>query len=140
MAWQVLAVNVSGDSPLVREPTDDQYHSLGTPDEVRRRIDAFFAHVDWSDRTSGHFIAEDHTFTLVFSSSGQGAMQSLMIDVRGGQESIPALVGFAKSNGWQLYDCSGGWLDLDHPSSDGWSGYDRLRRSHRSRDQGDGQS
>jgi hypothetical protein len=129
MAWQLLAMNIVGESPLVRQPDDDQYITLGDRDSVRARDSEFFPATDWSDPTSGHFIADDQGYSLTFNVLRKEPFLAMGIHVRGGHESIPALVKFAKSNGWQLFDCSGDWLNLDDPSIDGWRGYDRLRRS-----------
>ncbi len=129
MAWPLLAMNVVGESPLVRQPDEDQYLTLGDRDSVRARVSEFFPKTDWSDPTMGHFIADDQTYSLTFSVLPREPFLAMGIDVRGGQKSIPALVKFAKSNGWQLFDCSGDWLDLENPSVDGWRGYDQLRCS-----------
>jgi hypothetical protein len=129
MAWQLLAMNIAGESPLVRQPDNDQFLTLGDRDSVRARVSEFFPKTDWSDPASGHFIAHDQTCSLTFTVLPKEPFLALGIDVRGGPEAILVLVKFAKSDGWQLFDCSGDWLDLDYPSTSGWSGYDRLRRS-----------
>lgn len=129
MAWQLLAMKIAGESPLVRQPGEDQFVILGDRDSIRARVSEFFAATDWSDPTSGHFMADDQAYSLTFRVLPKEPFLALGIDVRGGQVSISALVRFAKSNGWQLFDCSGDWLDLDDPSTDGWRGYDRLRCS-----------
>ena len=129
MAWHLLAMNIIGESPLIRQPADDEFVTLGDRDSVRAQVSESFPTTDWSDLTSGHFIAEDQSYSLTFNVLPKEPFLALGIDVRGGQESIPALVKFAKSNGWQLFDCSGDWLDLDDPSTDGWQGYEKLRRS-----------
>ena len=134
MAWQVLVMNIRGKMPPT---TEDQCLPLGTADELRRRISESFPGTDWSGSASGHFIAEDQAFTIVFWFDGPEPRRSMMMDIRGGRESITAIARFAKLNGWQLFDCSGDWLNLDEPSDEGWSGYDALRRGHISSDGGE---
>jgi len=132
MAWTLLAMKVDGEPPPLDEATEDQFLPLGERDAVRNCVSESFSGTDWSDPTCGHFVAEDETYTLTFSVLPKEPFLSMGINVRGGQESIPPLVEFARSNGWQLFDCSlGDWLDLDAPSSEGWRGYDALRHGRR---------
>lgn len=130
MAWQIVVVKLTGESPLIQEPSDDQSIPLGTPDEVRRQISNCLPSVDWSDPRAGRVIPDDEGFTLTFKVRDKEIVTGFVIDVRGDSAAMPILIKVAKANGWQLYDCSASWIDLDNPSYAGWEGYDRLRRAH----------
>ena len=130
MAWDVIILHVCGKVPPINELTEETCLPLGTPNHMRERISERFPATDWSNSTHGHFVSEDQAFTIEFKINAKEPLRTVFMTIRGGQEAIPAITQFAKSNGWQLFDCSGGWLDLDDPSAEGWSGEDRLRRAH----------
>jgi hypothetical protein len=130
MAWQIVVLNLSGESPHIAEPTDDQAIPLGSADAVRRQISECFPSVNWDDPTQGRLVADDDAFTLTFGVVEREVVSGFVIDVRGGREAMSALVKLARATGWRLYDCSASWIDVDNPSYAGWEGYDRVRRNH----------
>ncbi|MCA9075999.1 MAG: hypothetical protein KDA93_13310, partial [Planctomycetaceae bacterium] len=103
--------------------------SLGTVSEIQDMVNDSFSTTKWSDEQHGHYVAIDESFTMSFFISSENETQGMVIDVRGGRESIPAVVEFARKNDLQLFDCSATWMNLDDPSDEGWRGYDSLRRS-----------
>lgn len=67
MAWQVLVLSVIEESPPpISECNEEHIQPLGSPGKVRARIDALFPTTDWRDPTSGHYVAEDQGFSIVF--------------------------------------------------------------------------
>lgn len=131
MSWQVVVLNMAGGSPLPDEKVaEDRCLVLGTASEVRDRVTDSFPGTEWLSPSEGRFLPSDETFSIRFHMHGEEPVGSMMMDIRGGREAIPAITRFAKRNGWSLYDCSGTWLDLDQPSDEGWSGYNSLRQAH----------
>ncbi len=113
--------------------------SMGTPEEVRKKIADVFSFVDWSDPSMG--VVQEAGYTLEFSfddfedeeDEGEAAaagapVAGFMICVRGGGEPLLKIVKLCKANGWSLGDTgSGEEIDLDNPSNQGWKDFQAFR-------------
>jgi hypothetical protein len=126
---------------------------MGTPEEIRSKIDGVLPGVDWSDPTCG-FLEQDG-YSLEFSILGdegdeyeddmegveeagetdlveerepQAPLTGFMIAVRGEGAPLPPIVDLCKTCGWALADAgSGEEIDLDDPSDDGWREFQAFR-------------
>ena len=127
MSWDLLVYDFQGDPPPVEDwDADDGVAPLGSPKEVRARIDAQIAGVDWSDPTHGIF--EGDGFTIEFALGSEKVLETFMLHVRGGGEAVAALLQIAEPNRWSLYDCSTDeWIDPKDPSNAGWEDFQAFR-------------
>ena len=127
MSWD-LAVDAAG--------------PLGTPAEVRQKIDAVVRGVEWTDETEGSveqdgyslefyltdFDADDESDEEADGPDPNAPVQSLLISVRGSGDPLPVLVKLCKDNGWSLTDTGNDEaIDLDNPSSEGWREFQGFR-------------
>ncbi|MGE3808440.1 MAG: hypothetical protein AB7K24_27570 [Gemmataceae bacterium] len=127
MSWDVMIFNAGGKTP---PPLDKLEHSdllaLGPAEQVRQRISALLAGVDWSDPTWGLYA--EHGFSIEFNVGKNDPIANMMLHVRGGGDAIAAIARFAKPLGWTALDCSTSeFLDLDNPSQAGWEGFQAYR-------------
>jgi hypothetical protein len=127
MSWDVIAFDYQGSPPPLQDWSEDlRSLPLGSPDEVRTRIDAHLPGVDWSDPAWG--IYGGRGFSFEFNLGKDESIDSVMVHVRGGGDAIAALLKFATPNGWSLLDCSTTeWIDPANPSSAGWEGFQAFR-------------
>ena len=140
MSWDVMIFKMGGKTP---PPLDKLKESdllpLGPAEEVRQRISALLAGVDWSDPTWGLYDGDG--FSIEFNFGKDDPIANMMLHVRGGGDAISAIVRFAKPLGWSALDCSTSeFLDLDNPSQAGWEGFQAFRDKiiKRHRDEGTG--
>jgi hypothetical protein len=127
MSWDVMIFNLGGKTP----PTLDEFEEsdclpLGPAAEVRERLSALLAKLDWSDPTWGVF--EGNGFSIEFNVGEDDPISNMMLHVRGRGDAIAAITRFAKPLGWSALDCSTSeFLDLDNPSQAGWEGFQAYR-------------
>jgi hypothetical protein len=122
-----MIFNMGGKTP---PPLDKLKESdllpLGPAEEVRQRISALLAGVDWSDRTWGLYDGDG--FSIEFNFGKDDPIANMMLHVRGRGEAIAAIARFARTLGWSALDCSTSeFLDLDNPSQAGWEYFQAYR-------------
>jgi hypothetical protein len=127
MSWDVMIFNLGGKTPPpLHELKDSDLLPLGPAEEVRHRISALLAGVDWSAPTWGLYGGDG--FSIEFNVGKDDPIAHMMLHVRGGGDAIAAIAGFAKPLGWSALDCStSDFLDLDNPSQAGWEGFQAYR-------------
>lgn len=127
MSWDVIAFDYQGSPPSLQNWKEDlRSLPLGSPGEVRTKIDAHLPGVDWSDPAWGVYWGEG--FSFEFNLGRDESIDSVMVHVRGSGDAIGALLKFATPNGWSLLDCSmTEWIDPADPSSAGWEGFQAFR-------------
>ena len=128
MSWDVAVFDCGGKPaiPLNQLPPDWRPMPMGQALCVREKISKHLADVDWSDPTWGMY-SEDG-FSFEFNMGKDALVDSFMVHIRGGGNAVEALVRFAKPNGWSLLDCSSGeFIDIDNPSAESWTQFQRFR-------------
>ena len=75
---------------------------MGTPAEVRAKIDAHLPGVEWSDDYGGFYSGDDFTFEI--DVGGQSQLGGFLVVIRGSGDAVSALLRFATPNGWSLFD------------------------------------
>ena len=127
MSWDVLILKFDGSPPSLDElPDDFKPTELGMADQVRVLISHCLPTVDWSDLSWGMF--DGGNFTIEFNLSSKDSVDSFMLHVRGNGDAVPTVVNICRPNGWSAYDVSTGkFIDLEHPSSEGWEAFKKFR-------------
>jgi hypothetical protein len=127
MSWDVMVFNTRGKvPPSLAEFQESDCEPLGPAAEVRERIAALLPGVDWSDPTWGLYAGNG--FSIEFNVGDDDPIDNVMLHIRGGGDAIAAIVMFARPLGWSALDCSTSeFLDLDHPSQEGWEGFQAFR-------------
>jgi hypothetical protein len=111
---------------------------IGTPSDIRKKIDAVLPGVDWEDPSCGYL--KQRGYTLEFQllnddideaeegGESEAPIDGFTVSVRGGGSPLPALVKLCKAYGWSLGDTgSGEEIDLDNPSDESWKGFQEFR-------------
>jgi hypothetical protein len=110
---------------------------IGTPDAVRKKIDAVLPGVDWADPSCGYL--KQGGYSLEFQlldddddtdegSDSEALLDGFTVSVRGGGSPLPPIVKLCKAYGWSLGDTgSGEEIDLDNPSDEGWREFQEFR-------------
>jgi hypothetical protein len=112
--------------PMKQMTESDRPLVMGTPAEVRKKIDNGLPGVDWSDPTWGVYFGDG--FSLEFSMCDEPELNRFVVHVRGGGDAIGALLQVAVPNRWSLLDGSTGeWIDPKNPSQAGWLGFQAFR-------------
>ena len=137
MSWDVMVMDFGGDPPSMDElDAADSARAMGTPHDVRLKIDAHLDGVDWSDPTWGIYRGDG--FTFEFNMGDEDPKEGFMVHVRGGGDAVTTLLQFAAPNAWSLLDCStGDFIDPDNPSREGWEGFQAFRDKALDRSDGD---
>ena len=105
MSWDVYVLGATEPPPPVAEMPDDwRGASLGSADEVRRKITVCLPETDWSDPTWGCYAGAG--FTFEFSVRAVEPCDGFMIFVRGGGDAVPEILRLAERWGWYPLDCS----------------------------------
>jgi hypothetical protein len=126
MSWDVLIMNTGGRTRVDDLPEGFQPESLGDADELRSLLSGFFGSLDWSDPAWG--ILDNDEFSFEFNFTESGPVDTFMLLVRGGGDAVAPIVAMCKQFGWQALDCSAGeFIDLNHPSTNGWEGFQAYR-------------
>jgi hypothetical protein len=128
MSWDVMVFNLAEGAPknLGEWPTDYQPPPLGPASEVRAAISNALPGVEWSTPHWGRYGGDG--FTFEFNTGDGETIDCIMVHVRGGGDSISALLQFSVPNGWTLLDCSTSeFIDPKKPSQDGWEGFQAYR-------------
>ena len=116
MSWTVSAIG--GMRPRLKDPNYEP-PVLGTADEVRARISAHLAGVDWSIPDWGTYAGDG--FTFEFNVAPEDAVLAVAVHIRGVGDAVVDLLRFAVPNGWHLLDWSTGEIiDPVSLSSDSW--------------------
>lgn len=112
--------------PPIEDLREEACSELGEAGEVRRRISSLLPGVDWTDPAWGLYGGDG--FTIEFNIDADGPIEHMMLHVRGGGDPISAIARLARPSGWAALDCSTSeFLDFDHPSQEGWEGFQRFR-------------
>ena len=148
MSWDVYVWNFDGNLPPAddalrvwysthdEEVADDVYGDLpplsdervaaatskamGTPAEVRAKIDTHLPGVEWSGDYGGLYSGDDFTFEI--DVGGQSQLDGFLVVVRGSGDAVGALLRFAVPNGWSLFDTTTeDFIDPENPSDAGWT-------------------
>lgn len=110
---------------------------MGTPAEVRAKIDAHLPGVEWSDDFVGLYGGDG--FTLEIYIDDRSELDGFLVMVRGSGDSLSPLLQFATPNGWSLFDTTTeDFIDPENPSDAGltaWQqtqdiGRDYMRREY----------
>ncbi len=126
MSWDVLIMKTDGKTSVRELPTDFMPQPLGDAEELRRRLSARFASLDWSDPAWGTFDGDG--FSIEFNFTESGPVDGFMLHVRGDGDAVSTIVAMCKQFGWQALDCSTSeFIDLDDPSLEGWNGFRTFR-------------
>lgn len=128
MSWDVTVRDYGDKPPSTYElwGENDRPRTLGTPSEVRAKIDRCLPGVDWSDPTWGVYDGEGFSFEFNMRHAPQVA--DFMVHVRGGGDAITTLLQFAAPNGWSLLDsATNEFIDPDDPSNAGWEEWQEAR-------------
>ena len=126
MSWDVYVMNYRGNPPA--EITEDMPPPavMGSSADVRSMIDAHLGGVDWSDPAWGVFDGDG--FSFEFNMREESQRDGFMVHVRGGGDAVAALLAFSVPNGWSVLDMStGGFIDPDDPSNEGWEKFQAYR-------------
>jgi hypothetical protein len=126
MSWDVIILNISGETRTVSELTDDSVIPLGSRDEVLSIIHNVFPQVNLSDPT--WIILDGNDYSIEINVSQNHQIDTLMLHVRGNPEAINAIESLCKATGWRAFDPSGGdFIDFTNPDRDKgfqrWQGY-----------------
>lgn len=127
MSWDVLLHAADEPPPPVAEmPENWRGKNLGTLSEVRAKIDACIAKVDWSDPTWGIFDGDG--FSYEFNTGSDEPCDSVMVHVRGGGSAVAPLLVLGQRWNWYLLDTSQGeWLHHTKSSNAGWQDFQAFR-------------
>ena len=148
MSWDVYVWNYDGNQPSDdvaariwyssqdEEAAEDAYGHLpplseemaaaatpkvmGTPAEVRAKIDAHLPGVEWSDDYGGLYSGDGFTFEI--DVGGQSQLDGFLVVIRGSGDAVGALLQFATPNSWSLFDTTTeDFIDPENPSDAGWT-------------------
>ena len=108
-------------------PDDYKPKPLSDAAHLRDKLAAFFGGaLDWSDPAWGHL--DNKHFSYEFNFTESGVVDGFMLHIRGGGDAVSPIVAMCKHFGWQAVDTSeGDFINLDHPSTDGWDGFRAFR-------------
>lgn len=123
MSWDVAIVKIKGPFRPIAEVEDTDYASIGSHTAVVRAIRAEFPTAKWSkDKTHATFNGGD--FSIEFDLSSVEDANTVVLNVRGSGDPIPAILKLTQANGWVAVDCSTSeFIDPANPSHEGWEGY-----------------
>lgn len=116
-----------GTPPRVKDLADDfRFPPIGEADIVRTEITRLLPNVDWSDPAWG--ILDGDGYSIEFNLQRDGVVDGFMLHVRGGGDPVSAIARLCSASGWVALDTSTGeFMDLDHPSHEGWASFQSFR-------------
>jgi hypothetical protein len=121
-------MKTEGPTPkLDNMPSDFRLLPMGEADALRKQLSSYYPALDWSDPAWGFL--EGNGFSIQFNFTKSGPVESFMLHVGGAGDAVSFIVDMCRHAGWQALDCSGDFLDLDNPCTEGWKGFQTLRDS-----------
>ncbi len=127
MSWDVMIFRFdSPPPPISKWPDNFRPVALGEAQEIRNKISHDFPNIDWSDPAWGIF--DGKGYSIEFNLQKEGVVEGFMLHVRGGGDPLPTICKLCLIHGWYAFDCSTGYfIDLDHPSREGWTSFQQFR-------------
>jgi hypothetical protein len=128
-----VIMKVEGTPPKAANlPHDFKPPVLGSAEEVRRQLSAFFPNIRWrsvaigkTDSIFGELKEETFHITFIFNEGRAfGPIHSFAIHGHGGSEAVSVIVDMCKRAGWQARECGllrGEFLDLEDPMPERWN-------------------
>jgi len=122
-----MIFNFEGDPPDFEGlPDDFEPPSMGNAQAIRNAISDAIPGVDWSDPAWG--MIDGDGWSIEFNHQDTGETDQIMLHVRGSGDPVTAIVKLCKTNNWSAFDTtSGEFINLDAPSTDGWTGFQAFR-------------
>lgn len=108
---------------IILPPEDlDDVATLGDASDVRARLERVLSPIEWSDPGNGAFNGPGFRIEIALEPTGD--IESFMLHVTGDADPVEFVAGACRANGWTIFDAvAGDYLDMDHPSNRGWTGY-----------------
>jgi len=155
MPWELAVIKYDGQPPrLQKDASESRKRPLGSLDKVRQHISESLPGVEWHEepplidmmKASGSKLWEDWdaemiahasqpTLTAVYRSGGvileiygfkeNDPVGSILVDVRGDGNPIPALKAICEPKGWTIVEMGedGEFLDLSGPATARWNAW-----------------
>ncbi len=127
MSWDIFIFNFNG--PLPAEETmlvkGFAPPPLGEASAVRACLSQSVPAIDWTNPEWG--IYKFDGLLMEFSVSNDGLVPSLGLHVYGSGDPLTVIQKICTDHNWYAFDTSSGWLDQEHPSDEGWRGFQQYR-------------
>ena len=107
MSWDVLLIRLPEEWTAIEDVPDDfESPPIGKSEEVRDAVASVVPEVDFSDPAWG--MLDGPTFSIEVNTGREEPTNSVMLHVRGGNESLGAVHAISKALGCAAIDCSDG--------------------------------
>ena len=129
MSWDALIMKLKTPGVPVAEVTSAAcLEALGDEEAIRAAVDSVIPGVVWTHHgTWGHVRVCEVWLEFNIRNPAGG---TFMIHARGG-DPIPPVVALCRAFGWSALDVQiGKWIDLEHPSREGWERFERARETY----------
>jgi hypothetical protein len=106
MSWDISVMNMPDVDRVEDMPDDYRPETLGSLDDVIKRILVVIPEIDFKDRTWG--MLNDDSFSIEFNMGSKEICEGFMMHVRGGGGVVPVIDHLLKELGLRAFDCQTG--------------------------------